>query len=64
MPDPEALAGALVALRNVLQGSPAGQARAVAGMAKQILRDLSRSTRGATRTRGPSWSGKGAAPTS
>ena len=40
LPDPEALAGALVALRNVLQGSPAGQARAVAGMAKQLLRDL------------------------
>nr|MDP9486744.1 ATP-dependent DNA helicase [Actinomycetota bacterium] len=40
LPDPEALGGSLVALRNVLQGSPAGQARAVAGMAKQLLRDL------------------------
>ncbi len=40
LPDPDALAGSLVALRNVLQGSPAGQARAVAGMAKQLLRDL------------------------
>ncbi len=40
LPDPEALTGALLSLRNVLQGSPAGQARAVAGMAKQLLRDL------------------------
>ena len=40
MPDPDALGASLVALRNVLQGSPAGDARVVAGMAKQLLRDL------------------------
>ncbi len=40
LPDPEALAGSLVALKNVLQGSPAGEGRAVAGMANGLLRDL------------------------